>query len=131
MRGAQKAYSAGSSAPATPSPSTSAAPDSPAPTATASSGTYTARALLDVSALQLAPGQRRLAVQVRVRDNRPPDYDGPGVGLSEVFFVTLDEKAKSLADQVIDHAGRKTPASLFIDFIDQSKQPADALTGFG
>ncbi|NLT72542.1 MAG: hypothetical protein GXX91_17855, partial [Verrucomicrobiaceae bacterium] len=74
----------------------------PAPTATASSGTYTARALLDVSALQLAPGQRRLAVQVRVRDNRPPDYDGPGVGLSEVFFVTLDEKAKSLADQVIE-----------------------------
>lgn len=74
----------------------------PAPTVTARAGTYTARALLDVVALKLAPEQRRLAVQVRVRDNRPSDYDGPGVGLSEVVFVTLDESAKALADQAIE-----------------------------
>src|SRR5690606_5971922 len=73
-----------------------------APTTTDRAETHTARALLDVAALPLAPEQRRLAVQVRVRDNRPADYDGPGVGLSEVFFVTLDEKAPSLADQAIE-----------------------------
>jgi len=72
------------------------------PTTTARPGTYAARAFLDVPALKLAPEQQRLAVQVRVRDNRPTDYDGPGVGLSEVIFVTLDKNAKSIADQAIE-----------------------------
>ena len=73
-----------------------------APTTTARPGTYDARALLDVPALKLAPEQQRLAVQVRVRDNRPSDYDGPGIGLSEIIFVTLDQNAKSIADQAIE-----------------------------
>jgi hypothetical protein len=73
-----------------------------APTTTARPGTYDARALLDVPALKLAPGQQRFAVQVRVRDNRPSDYDGPGIGLSEIIFVTLDQNAKSIADQAIE-----------------------------
>lgn len=74
----------------------------PSPATTNRPGTYAARALLDLPALKLAPGQRRLAVQVRVRDNRPEGHDGPGVGLSEVIFVTIDENAKSLADQAIE-----------------------------
>ena len=74
----------------------------PSPAATGRPGTYSARALLDLPALKLTPDQRRLAVQVRVRDNRPENYDGPGVGLSEVIFVTIDQNAKSLADQAIE-----------------------------
>lgn len=74
----------------------------PSPAATNRSGTYAAQALLDLPALKLTPDQRRLAVQVRVRDNRPETYDGPGVGLSEVIFVTIDQNAKSLADQAIE-----------------------------
>ena len=73
-----------------------------APSATATPGNYAARAILDVPALKLAPEQQRLAVQVRVRDNRPVNYAGPGVGLSEVIFVTLDQNAKSIADQAIE-----------------------------
>jgi len=74
----------------------------PSPAATDRPGTYSASALLDLPALKLTPDQRRLAVQVRIRDNRPEDYDGPGVGLSEVIFVTIDQNAKSLADQAIE-----------------------------
>ncbi len=74
----------------------------PTPAATNRPGTYSAQALLDLPALKLTPDQRRLAVQVRVRDNRPENYDGPGVGLSEVIFVTIDQNAKSLADQAIE-----------------------------
>lgn len=74
----------------------------PSPAATNRPGTYSAQALLDLPALKLTPDQRRLAVQVRVRDNRPENYDGPGVGLSEVIFVTIDQNAKSLADQAIE-----------------------------
>jgi len=74
----------------------------PSPATTNRPGTYSAQALLDLPALKLTPDQRRLAVQVRVRDNRPENYDGPGVGLSEVIFVTIDQNAKSLADQAIE-----------------------------
>jgi hypothetical protein len=73
-----------------------------APVATARTGAHSARAILDIPSLKLAPEQQRLAVQVRVRDNRPIDYDGPGVGMSEVIFVTLDQNAKSVADQAIE-----------------------------
>lgn len=72
----------------------------PAPTERA--GSYAARAVLDLPALRLGPDQRRLSVQARARDNRPADYDGPGVGLSEVIFVIIDENAKSLAEQAIE-----------------------------
>lgn len=74
----------------------------PSPAATNRPGNYAAQALLDLPALKLTPDQRRVAVQVRVRDNRPEDFDGPGVGLSEVIFVTIDQNAKSLADQAIE-----------------------------
>lgn len=74
----------------------------PSPASTNRPGTYSAQALLDLPALKLTPDQRRLAVQVRVRDNRPEGFDGPGVGLSEVIFVTIDQNAKSLADQAIE-----------------------------
>lgn len=74
----------------------------PVPVPTGRPGHYAARALLDLPALKLAPEQRRLAVQVRVLDNRPAEYDGPGIGLSETIFITLDEGAKSLADQTIE-----------------------------
>lgn len=74
----------------------------PSPAATNRPGNYAAQALLDLPALKLTPDQRRIAVQVRVRDNRPEEFDGPGVGLSEVIFVTIDQNAKSLADQAIE-----------------------------
>ncbi len=65
-------------------------------------GQYAATAMLDLPALQLTPDQQRLAVQIRARDNRPAEYDGPGIGMSEVIFVTIDQNAKSLADQAIE-----------------------------
>jgi hypothetical protein len=74
----------------------------PSPAGTNRPGNYAAQALLDLPALKLTPDQRRIAVQVRVRDNRPEEFDGPGVGLSEVIFVTIDQNAKSLADQAIE-----------------------------
>jgi len=72
------------------------------PSAGMRSGEYRSDISLDISALKLTPEQRRLGVQVRVRDGRPADYDGPGVGLSEVLFINLDRNAKSLADQAIE-----------------------------
>jgi len=74
----------------------------PAPDAPTRPGSYAARVVVDIPSLRLAPEQQRLAVQVRVRDNRPTDYDGPGTGMSEVIFVTLDQNAKSIADQAIE-----------------------------
>lgn len=65
-------------------------------------GQHAATAMLDLPALQLTPDQQRLAVQIRARDNRPVEYDGPGIGMSEVIFVTIDKNAKSLADQAIE-----------------------------
>ena len=77
------------------------------PTATAKAGHFFSRAVLDIPALKLAPEQQRLSVQVQARDNRPSDYDGPGTGMSEVIFVTLDENAASLADQAIEQQRRE------------------------
>jgi hypothetical protein len=79
----------------------------PLPAKTNREGNYSALATLNIPALKLQPGQVRLAVQVQVRDNRPGDYDGPGIGLSEVIFVTLDQNAKSLADQAIEEQKRE------------------------
>lgn len=73
-----------------------------APVAAGQTGHHEARALLDLPALKLSPGQHRLTVQARARDNRPADYDGPGVGLSDPLVVILDQNAKSLADQAIE-----------------------------
>lgn len=73
-----------------------------APVAGARSDEYRSSVSLDIAALGLKPEQRHLAVQVQVKDGRPADYDGPGMGLSEVIFINLDRNAKSLADQAIE-----------------------------
>ncbi|MEX2579828.1 MAG: hypothetical protein WD342_12290 [Verrucomicrobiales bacterium] len=65
-------------------------------------GQYFADTFLDLADLDLKPEQRRLGVQLRARDGRPEQYDGPGIGLSETIFITLDRRAKSLADQAIE-----------------------------
>lgn len=70
-------------------------------------GEYRSEIFLDIAALKLTPEQRRLGVQVRVTDGRPADYDGPGIGLSEVLFINLDRNAKSLADQAIEAQRRE------------------------
>lgn len=72
------------------------------PVRTGRDGKFEATAVLDLPALRLTPDQQRIAVQVRARDNRPVEYDGPGIGMSEVIFVTIDQNAKSLADQAIE-----------------------------
>lgn len=77
------------------------------PQATDRPGNYTALAMLDIPALNLTPEQKRLSVKVRVRDNRPPTFDGPGVGLSEVIIVIIDQNAKSIADQAIEAQRRE------------------------
>ncbi|MDF1741570.1 MAG: hypothetical protein P1U86_20575 [Verrucomicrobiales bacterium] len=73
-----------------------------APAKVDASGIYFGRASLNIASLNLEPHQKRIAVQLRAGDNRPVDYDGPGVGLSETIYITLDQKAKSLADQAIE-----------------------------
>ncbi len=65
-------------------------------------GQFKAVALLDLASLELSPQQKRIAVQMRVRDNRPTDYSGPGIGLSEMLYIEIDRSAKSLADQAIE-----------------------------
>lgn len=76
--------------------------DLTAPTKVDATGVHFGRASLNIASLNLEPHQKRIAVQLRAEDNRPVDYDGPGVGLSETIYITLDQKAKSLADQAIE-----------------------------
>lgn len=73
-----------------------------APVGVADSELHYGKAVLNIASLNLEPNQKRIAVQLRAEDNRPVDYDGPGVGLSETIYITLDQKAKSLADQAIE-----------------------------
>jgi len=63
---------------------------------------FRSSSVLDLPSLRLTDQQTRIAVQLQVRDNRPADYDGPGVGLSEPIYIIIDRKAKSLADQAIE-----------------------------
>lgn len=77
------------------------------PEAGVRSGEYLSDVSLDIAALGLKPEQRRIAVQVQAKDGRPADYDGPGIGLSEVLFINLDRNAKSLADQAIEAQRRE------------------------
>lgn len=63
---------------------------------------FRSTSVLDLPSLRLTEQQTRIAVQLQVRDNRPSDYDGPGVGLSEPVYITIDRNAKSLADQAIE-----------------------------
>tara|TARA_B100000927_G_scaffold57625_1_gene44462 strand:+ start:8321 stop:12007 length:3687 start_codon:yes stop_codon:yes gene_type:complete len=72
------------------------------PKVTEVAGTYISDALLDLSHIKSNGNQQRIGVQVLVRDNRPKSYDGPGLGLSAPFFITLDANAKPLAQQVVE-----------------------------
>ncbi|MCG8599193.1 MAG: hypothetical protein MI807_03535 [Verrucomicrobiales bacterium] len=87
------------------------------PRPTAGPGAYSAAARLDLSSLKLTPDQKRLAVQLRVRDNRPEDYDGPGVGFSETIYINISKHAKSLADQAIEQQRKEVRENL-----DQAKR---------
>lgn len=84
----------------------------PLPLAAGPAGQYRSTAVLDLPSLPLGKEQRRLAVQLQIRDNRPLDYDGPGIGLSEPVYITLDERAKSLADQAIEAQKRELSENL-------------------
>lgn len=72
------------------------------PQSTGQANQFRSNALLDLATIKLAENQNRIAVQVQIRDNRPTDYDGPGVGLSDPIFITIDSRAKSLAQQAIE-----------------------------
>ena len=82
------------------------------PTSIAGPGAYASTARLDLAALRLRPEQKRLAVQMRVSDNRPEDYDGPGVGFSETIYINISKSAKSLADQAIDQQKKEVRENL-------------------
>ncbi len=82
------------------------------PTSIAGLGAYASTARLDLAALRLRPEQKRLAVQMRVSDNRPEDYDGPGVGFSETIYINISKSAKSLADQAIDQQKKEVRENL-------------------
>ena len=72
------------------------------PTATRIAETYVSNATLNLNKIKVNGIQRRLGVQVMVRDSRPESYDGPGEGVSEPFFITLDVNAKTLAQQAVE-----------------------------
>lgn len=72
------------------------------PTSSGQQNQYRSSSTLDLPSLKLTEHQTRIAVQLQVRDNRPSDFDGPGVGLSEPIYITIDRNAKSLADQAIE-----------------------------
>ncbi len=74
----------------------------PLPSPTNTRETYTSSGQINLSSIALPEGQKRFSVQVLAKDSRPADYDGPGIGLSEPIFITLDESAKSLAQQAVE-----------------------------
>ena len=84
------------------------------PAATPANGPnqYHGAGLLDLAALSLKPEQRKISVQMQVRDNRPTDYDGPGIGLSEMIYIEIDRSAKSLADQAIEAQKKEVKEAL-------------------
>lgn len=84
----------------------------PGPLPSQGPGAYVANAVLDIPALKLRPDQKRLAVQLRVRDNRPGDYDGPGIGFSETIYINISKSAKSLADQAIEKQKKEVRENL-------------------
>ncbi|MFK5924640.1 MAG: hypothetical protein QM496_20885 [Verrucomicrobiota bacterium] len=63
-------------------------------------------ALLDIGSLKLSEQTRKLTVQIRVRDNLPPEYQGPHESLSDAITIILDANAQSLVKQAIE-ADRK------------------------
>lgn len=64
-------------------------------------GLWHGMASLNLASLNLEKNQRRLTVQLRVRDNLPPEFQGPNEGFSEKLTIIIDEKAKSLAEQTL------------------------------
>lgn len=82
------------------------------PTGSGRPGSYAAAAVLDLPSLDLEENQNRLSVQLQVKDNRPPDYDGPGIGVSETLIIHIDRNAKSLADQAIEKQRKEVRENL-------------------
>ncbi|MEM9016098.1 MAG: hypothetical protein AAGC68_03730 [Verrucomicrobiota bacterium] len=74
----------------------------PLPSPGSVEGRFLAKASLDLSSLDLRQIGDRFSIVLQVKDNRPGDYDGPGIGSSEPIFITIDRNAKSLADQAIE-----------------------------
>ncbi len=64
-------------------------------------GIWRGMAQLNISELDLKPHHNKLTVQVRARDNRPENLNGPGEGISETIIIHLDKNAQSLAKQAI------------------------------
>ncbi len=64
-------------------------------------GIWYGLASLNLASLDLENGQNRLTVQLRVRDNLPPEFQGPNEGFSEKLTIIIDQKAKSLAEQTL------------------------------
>lgn len=49
--------------------------------------------------LEENPGTHRIEIRVKISDNRPADFDGPGVGFSEWITIEIDRNAESMARQ--------------------------------
>jgi hypothetical protein len=61
---------------------------------------WVGRDVLDLSTLPLGSA-RVLTVQLEVRDNLPPDREGPQKALSKVITIQIDRSAESLAKQTL------------------------------
>ncbi|MEM7698273.1 MAG: hypothetical protein AAF236_07715 [Verrucomicrobiota bacterium] len=84
----------------------------PLPQATGQSEAWSGEALLQLGSLDLDDRHRRLTVQLRLSDNRPRSYEGPGIGLSETFTIIIDRNAKSLAEQMIEEQKKQVREQL-------------------
>ncbi|MCF6314156.1 MAG: hypothetical protein L3J39_17035 [Verrucomicrobiales bacterium] len=79
---------------------------------TSALGHWNGKTALDISSLELTDQTRKLSVQIRVRDNLPPEYQGPHETLSEVITVHLDNNAQSLVQQKITADRRELEQAL-------------------
>ncbi len=75
-------------------------------------GTWHGSTLLDIGALELTDKTRKLTVQIRVRDNLPPEYQGPHETLSDAITIILDANAQSLVKQAIEADRREIEKAL-------------------
>ncbi|NWK55731.1 hypothetical protein HW115_08925 [Verrucomicrobiaceae bacterium N1E253] len=78
--------------------------------------------------LELHPKAREINILIQAKDNRPPEFDGPGVGKSAILTLKISRSATSLARQELDQqqSSVRETARKAREAIRQAKEKMDA-----